>query len=160
MPLEIERKFLVKGDFKQFAHKQERIVQAYISDNPEHSVRIRLKGENAFLTIKGKSSKDGLVRIEWEKEISLSDFDELFKLCIPDNQIDKTRYYIKAEELTFEVDEFYGKNEGLFVAEIELPDEKTTFEKPDWLGKEVTGDTRYYNSQLSKHPYTKWKDDK
>lgn len=155
MGLEIERKFLVKGDFKQYAYKQEAIVQGYLSSVPERTVRIRIKGEKAYLTIKGTSNASGLSRYEWEKQIPVQDARELIKLCEP-GIIDKIRYYIKNGNYTFEADEFHGENEGLVMAEIELSDEADTFEKPDWLGDEVTGDKRYYNSYLSQKPYTKW----
>ena len=155
MGLEIERKFLIKGDFKQYAHKQEVSVQGYLSSVPERTVRIRIKGEKAYLTIKGVGNASGLSRYEWEKEIPVHEAQELLNLCEP-GIIDKTRYYIKNDKHTFEVDEFHGENEGLTMAEIELTDEADTFEKPDWLGDEVTGDERYYNSYLSQKPYTKW----
>lgn len=155
MGLEIERKFLIKGDFKQYAYKQEAIVQGYLSSVPERTVRIRIKGEKAYLTIKGISNTSGLSRYEWEKEIPLDDARELINLCEP-GMIDKIRYYIKNDNYTFEVDEFHGDNEGLVMAEIELSDEADIFKKPDWLGDEVTGDERYYNSYLSQMPYTKW----
>ena len=155
MGLEIERKFLIKGDFKQYAHKQEVIVQGYLSSVPERTVRIRIKGEKAYLTIKGVGNASGLSRYEWEKEIPVHEAQELLNLCEP-GIIDKTRYYIKNDKHIFEVDEFHGENEGLTMAEIELTDEADIFEKPDWLGDEVTGDERYYNSYLSQKPYTKW----
>lgn len=155
MGLEIERKFLVKGDFKQFAFKHEEIVQGYLSSVPERTVRVRIKGEKAFITIKGASSESGLSRYEWEKEIPVADARELIKLCEP-GVIDKTRYCIKQGVHVFEVDEFSGENEGLIMAEIELTGETDTFDKPEWLGKEVTGDNRYYNASLSRNPYTKW----
>ncbi|GHV15843.1 hypothetical protein FACS1894169_08410 [Bacteroidia bacterium] len=155
MGLEIERKFLVKGDFKQYAYKKEVIVQGYLSSIPERTVRVRIKGEKAYLTIKGISNASGLSRYEWEKEIRIQDARELINLCEP-GIIDKIRHYIKNDNYTFEVDEFHGDNEGLVMAEIELSDEADIFEKPDWLGDEVTGDERYYNSYLSQKPYTKW----
>lgn len=155
MGLEIERKFLIKGDFKQYAYKQEAIVQGYLSSIPERIVRVRIKGEKAYLTIKGISNASGLSRYEWEKEISVQDARELIDICEP-GIIDKVRHYIKNDNYTFEVDEFHGDNEGLVMAEIELSDEADIFEKPDWLGDEVTGDERYYNSYLSQKPYTKW----
>lgn len=153
--LEIERKFLVNGDFKPYAHKHERIMQGYLSSVPERTVRIRIKGDKAYITIKGKGNESGMSRYEWEKEISTHEASELIKLCEP-GIIDKTRYYIKNGELTFEVDEFYGDNQGLVVAEIELNDENETFNHPDWLGEEVTGDKRYYNAYLAKHPFAQW----
>ncbi len=149
MAQEIERKFLVQGDFKSEAYQATRIVQGYLSRVPGRTVRVRIKGEKGYLTIKGASNASGLSRYEWEKEIALKDAEELLKLCEP-GIIDKTRYLIRAGELTFEVDEFYGTHEGLVLAEIELPTEDTLFEHPDWLGLEVTGDVRYYNSSLSK----------
>ncbi|NDW18530.1 CYTH domain-containing protein [Dysgonomonas sp. 216] len=155
MAVEIERKFLVKGDFISFSVKNERIRQAYISSDPKRSVRIRQKGEKAYLTIKGESSDDGTTRIEWEKEISIADADILFGLC-KGGVIDKVRYYVPTGELMFEVDIFEGDNKGLIVAEIELKNKDDFFVQPDWLGMEVTGDKRYYNSQLTKNPYKKW----
>ena len=153
--VEIERKFLVKGDFKRFAFKAGRIVQGYLSSVPERTVRIRIKGEKAFITIKGAGDEAGASRFEWEKEIPLEDGEALLKLCEP-GVIDKTRYLVKARELCYEVDEFHGDNEGLVVAEIELPSEEAPFEKFDWVGEEVTGDSRYYNSMLSRKPYKTW----
>lgn len=156
MALEIERKFLVKGDFKKEAYASEEIAQGYLSSMAERTVRIRIKGTKAFITIKGIGNEAGTSRYEWEKEISLSEARELIKLCEP-GIIDKTRYYIKAGKYIFEVDEFRGENAGLIVAEIELTDENDIFEKPEWLGKEVTGDVRYYNASLPKNPYSKWR---
>jgi adenylate cyclase len=155
MGLEIERKFLVKGDFKQYAYKKEVIVQGYLSSIPERIVRVRIKGEKAYLTIKGIGNASGLSRYEWEKEIPVEDAQELIDIC-ESGIIDKVRHYIKNDNYTFEVDEFHGDNEGLVMAEIELSDETDIFERPDWLGDEVTGDERYYNSYLSQKPYTKW----
>ncbi len=155
MAKEIERKFLVKGDFKPFASKETRITQGYISSIPERTVRVRVKGDKGFITIKGIGNASGATRYEWEKEIPVAEVNELLSICEP-GVIDKTRYMIKAGEFTFEVDEFYGENQGLIVAEIELKSEADTFEKPEWLGAEVTGDVKYYNSILMKNPYTKW----
>jgi len=156
MAQEIERKFLVKGDFKQFAHQVTRITQGYLSSVPERAVRVRMKGDNCFLTIKGKGNASGMSRYEWEKEITKSEFEELFLLCEP-GAIDKSRYLVLFRENVFEVDEFYGENEGLLLAEIELNNEEDEFEKPEWLGEEVTGNTLYYNSSLTKLPYSAWK---
>ena len=154
--LEIERKFLVKNTgFKTEAFSQSEIKQGYLSSNPARAVRVRITGDQAFLTIKGASDAGGTTRFEWEKEIAPEDAQELFKLCEP-GSIHKTRYYVKAGKHTYEVDEFYGDNEGLVLAEIELETADQHFDKPDWLGEEVTGDNRYYNSQLSKNPYTSW----
>lgn len=155
MAQEIERKFLVKGDFKPFAYKQTRITQGYISSVPERTVRVRVKGEKGFITIKGIGNASGATRYEWEKEIPVAEVQELLQICEP-GVIDKTRYQVKAGPHTYEVDEFYGENEGLVVAEIELASENEAFEKPSWLGEEVTGDVRYFNAMLMKTPYTKW----
>lgn len=156
MAQEIERKFLVKsGDFKQEANKETRITQGYLSSIPERTVRVRIKGSSGFITIKGIGNSSGASRYEWEKEIPVTEVEELLKICEP-GVIDKTRYEVKAGTLKFEVDEFYGENQGLTVAEIELPSEDTEFAKPAWLGEEVTGDAKYYNSMLMKHPFTKW----
>ena len=154
--IEIERKFLVQSHaFKTEAFKQTRIVQGFLSTDKKRTVRVRLKGDIGFLTIKGQSSKNGLSRFEWEKEIPKIEAEALLKLC-KKGMIDKIRYEIKADNHIFEVDEFFGKNEGLIVAEVELNDETEAFAKPNWLGEEVTGDAKYYNSQLSKTPFCKW----
>lgn len=155
MTQEIERKFLVKGAFKAEAFKATRITQGYLSSVPERTVRVRVKGEKGFITIKGKGNDSGASRFEWEKEVPVNEIQDLLKICEP-GIIDKTRYLVKAGEHTFEVDEFYGENEGLVVAEVELGSEGEAFEKPEWLGEEVTGDVKYYNSMLMKNPYTKW----
>jgi adenylate cyclase len=155
MAQEIERKFLVKGDFKPETVKATRITQGYLSSVPERTVRVRIKGEKGFITIKGIGSASGATRYEWEMEIPVSEVDELLKICEP-GVIDKTRYEIRKGKHTFEVDEFYGENSGLTVAEIELSSEDEDFEKPSWLGEEVTGDSRYYNSMLMKNPFSKW----
>jgi adenylate cyclase len=155
MAQEIERKFLVKGDFKPFAHKQTRITQGYISTVPERTVRVRVKGDKGYITIKGIGNASGATRYEWEKEIPVAEVQELLQICEP-GVIDKTRYQVKAGPHIFEVDEFYGENEGLVIAEIELSTENEAFEKPSWLGKEVTGDMRYYNVMLLKNPHSKW----
>ena len=154
--IEIERKFLVQSHaFKTEAFKQTRIVQGFLSTDKKRTVRVRLKGDIGFLTIKGQSSKNGLSRFEWEKEIPKIEAEALLKLC-KKGIIDKIRYEVKVDNHTFEVDEFFGKNEGLVVAEVELNDETEAFTKPNWLGEEVTGDAKYYNSQLSKTPFCKW----
>lgn len=156
MAQEIERKFLVNGDFKSEVFKSTRITQGYLSSVPERTVRVRVKGDKGFITIKGIGNETGASRYEWEKEIPVEDVHELLKICEP-GVIDKTRYLVKNGEYTFEVDEFYGDNDGLTVAEIELPSEDAAFNKPAWLGEEVTGDVRYYNSMLMKNPYKNWK---
>ncbi len=155
MAQEIERKFLVKGEFKKFAAKQTRITQGYLSSIPERTVRVRVKGDKGFITIKGIGNAGGASRYEWEKEIPVAEVNELLKICEP-GVIDKTRYNVPIGNFTFEVDEFYGENEGLVVAEVELKSEADVFEKPEWLGVEVTGDVKYYNSMLMKNPFTKW----
>ena len=155
MANEIERKFLVKGDFKNLASKETRIVQGYLSSIPERTVRVRIKGDKGFITIKGIGNASGATRYEWEKEIPVNEVEELLKICEP-GVIDKTRYLVKAGNHTFEVDEFYGENLGLIVAEVELTSETESFEKPAWLGEEVTGDAKYYNSMLMNNPITKW----
>lgn len=155
MPQEIERKFLVKGDFKSKSKKKTRIIQGYLSTIPERTVRIRIKGDKAYITIKGESSESGMSRYEWEKEIDISEANELLKLCEA-GVIDKTRFLVDVGMHTYEVDEFYGDNEGLTMAEIELHDENEVFEKPAWLGEELTGDPEYFNSALSKKPYKNW----
>ena len=156
MAQEIERKFLVKGDFKSEAFKSTRITQGYLSSVPERTVRVRVKGDKGFITIKGIGNESGASRFEWEKEIPVDEVRDLLKICEP-GVIDKTRYLVKNGDFTFEVDEFYGDNDGLTVAEIELPDEDTQFNRPAWLGEEVTGDVRFYNSMLMKNPYKNWK---
>jgi len=156
MAQEIEKKFLVISDsFKNEAFKSTRITQGYLSSIPERTVRIRVKGDKGFITIKGIGNDSGASRYEWEKEIPAVEVMELMKIAEP-GIIDKTRFQVKKGDHTFEVDEFYGENEGLVVAEVELASEEEAFEKPEWLGKEVTGDVKYYNSMLMKNPYTKW----
>jgi adenylate cyclase len=154
--VEIERKFLVSSNaFKEEAFTQNRIKQGYLNSVPERTVRVRIKGEKGFLTIKGISNESGLSRFEWEKEIPVDEAEKLLLLC-ETGVIDKTRFEIKMGGHIFEVDEFYGENEGLVMAEIELKSESETFEKPNWLGQEVTNDKRYYNSYLSNNPFKKW----
>ena len=155
MPQEIERKFLVTGEDKPQAYAHSRIVQGYISSVRGRTVRVRIRDERGFLTIKGVSNESGTSRYEWEKEIPLCEARELLKLCEP-GIIDKTRYLVRSGQHVFEVDEFYGENEGLTVAEVELSSEDEPFVKPAFIGREVTGDVRYYNSQLMKHPFTTW----
>lgn len=155
MANEIERKFLVKGEFKNLSNKSTRIVQGYLSSIPERTVRVRIKGDKGYITIKGIGNTSGASRYEWEKEIPASEVEELLKICEP-GVIDKTRYLVKSGDHTFEVDEFYGENDGLVLAEVELSSENESFIKPAWLGEEVTGDTKYYNSMLMKNPYSKW----
>ena len=154
--IEIERKFLVQSDaFKDQAFKSTRIVQGFLNTHKKRTVRVRLKGNDGFLTIKGESSSSGLSRFEWEKSIPKEEVEQLLQLC-EDGVIDKIRYEVKVEEHVFEIDVFFGDNTGLIIAEVELSSENETFKKPNWLGQEVTGDIRYYNSQLSKNPYNSW----
>lgn len=156
MGKEIERKFLVKGDYKNFAVKSLRITQGYLSSVPERTVRVRVNGESGFLTIKGAGNESGVTRFEWETRIPVDEAIELLEICEP-GVIEKVRFIVPEKSgLRFEVDEFYSENEGLTIAEIELPTEDHPFEKPGWLGKEVTGDTRFYNSMLSKKPFKNW----
>ncbi len=158
MAQEIERKFLVAGNYKSEAYASVRITQGYLSRVPERVVRVRIKGDKGFITIKGTTNDTGLSRFEWEKEIPLADAQSLLKLAEP-GVIDKTRHLIKNTDgrHIWEVDEFHGDNEGLVMAEIELESENDLFDKPSWLGKEVTGDKRYYNAYLSENPYRLWK---
>ena len=156
MAQEIEKKFLVAGEFKESAKKATRITQGYLSSVPERTVRVRVKGEKGYITVKGIGNDSGASRFEWEKEIPVEDVRDLLKICEP-GVIDKTRYLVDCEGHTFEVDEFYGDNEGLVVAEVELGDENEAFTRPSWLGEEVTGDKKYYNSLLMKNPYKNWK---
>ena len=156
--LEIERKFLVKSDaYKVGAVSNIRIVQGFLNRDPERTVRVRIKGDKGYLTVKGKGNDSGTTRFEWETEISLTEAMNLIDLCEP-VILDKTRYGIPVENHLFEVDEFMGENRGLTIAEIELQHEDELFEKPVWLGEEVTGQTKYYNSQLSIKPYNQWKE--
>jgi len=156
MAQEIERKFLVKSDqFKAEASKSTRITQGYLSSVPERTVRVRIKGDQGYITVKGIGSGSGASRYEWEKEIPMAEVDELLKICEP-GVIDKTRFEVKMGNHTFEVDEFYGENSGLIVAEVELSAEDEAFGKPEWLGQEVTGDPKYFNSMLMKNPFSRW----
>jgi CYTH domain-containing protein len=154
--IEIERKFLVTStQFKSEAIKNTRIIQGFLNTDAERTVRVRLKGNEGFLTVKGKSSKNGLSRFEWEKQISKADAEALLNIC-EKGIIDKMRYEINYGHHIFEVDEFFGDNEGLIIAEVELNNENEVFERPKWLGTEVTGQLKYYNSLLSKKPFNTW----
>lgn len=155
MAQEIERKFLVSGEFKSLAKKALTIKQGYLCANAGRTVRVRVRDEQGFLTIKGRSDSAGLSRFEWEKEISAQDAESLLLLCEP-GIVDKTRYLVDFAGHTFEVDEFHGENQGLVMAELELVSEDEPYRRPEWLGEEVTGDRRYYNAYLSKHPFTTW----
>jgi adenylate cyclase len=153
---EIERKFLIKDDsFKTEVASETRIVQGYLNSAPERTVRVRLNGEQGFLTVKGISSESGTSRFEWEKKIPKEEALALLAICEP-GVIDKTRYLVPCGQHTFEVDEFYGDNQGLIVAEVELSSEDEAFSIPTWLGEQVTGQAKYYNSMLVKNPYKNW----
>ena len=157
MALEIERKFLVVGEFRDQAYSFSRIRQGYISSGNGKTVRVRIRDDRGYLTIKGPSEQAGLARYEFETEIALSDALDLMKLCEP-GIIDKTRYLVRSGNHVFEVDEFYGDNEGLIMAEVELHSEDEPFQKPSFIGPEVTGDRRYYNAHLRRNPYKLWCD--
>lgn len=161
---EIERKYLVAGEFISLATSYTDIRQGYLSVTAECTIRIRRRNDRAFLTIKGRPAPGEIGRMEWEREISLEDFDTLFPLCVS-GIIEKTRYIVPLNPsepsepsvpLLVEVDVFHGENEGLVLAEIELPSEDYRVTLPDFLGREVTADHRYYNSYLSAHPYRQW----
>ena len=151
----IERKFLVTKAFKAQANAQSRIKQGYISSAAGRTVRVRIRDNKGYPTIKGASNTEGTSRYEWEKELSLVEGEELMKLCEP-GIIDKTRYLVRSGAHVLEVDEIYGENAGLVMAEVELASENEAFVKPDFIGEEVTSDVRYYNSQLMKNPFTSW----
>ena len=154
--LEIERKFLVKNkNFKKEAYQSFHIKQGYLNSHPERTTRIRIKENKSFMTVKGKSSESGLSRFEWEKEIDLKDAEALLQLCEP-GKIEKTRFLVKSGNHIFEVDEFYGENEGLIVAEVEMNSESDQVLLPDWLANEVTGEQKYYNSALTQKPFKTW----
>ena len=154
--IEIERKFLVlSNEFIKEAFSKKRIVQGYLNSHPERTVRIRIKGDKGFLTIKGKGNETGTTRLEWEREISVEDAEKLLLLC-ENGLIDKVRHEIQVGKHVFEVDIFSGENEGLIIAEVELETEDEKFEKPNWLGKEVTNDIRFYNAYISNHPFKSW----
>lgn len=154
---EIERKFLVNNStFKDESFKKIYIKQGFLNSDKNRTVRIRITDNKGFITIKGVSNLNGTTRFEWEKEIDIKEASQLFFLC-EDGIIEKNRFYVKTTNHIFEVDVFLGDNLGLIIAEIELKNEYDFFEKPNWLGKEVTGDVKYYNSVLSKNPYKNWK---
>lgn len=154
--IEIERKYLVTSlEFKNEYYTKNEIAQGYLSSNPERTVRVRIKGNKGYLTIKGLGNESGASRFEWEKEIELNEAKQLLKLC-EKGVIEKTRYEVKSGNHVIEVDEFHGDNNGLIVAEIELENENESIEKPHWLGNEVTNDERYYNSYISLNPFKNW----
>lgn len=154
--IEIERKFLVTSNaYKDEAFKSTKIIQGFLNTHKKRTVRVRLKGDVGYITVKGESSQDGLSRFEWEKEISKTEAESLLNIC-ESGVIDKIRYEVKIKNHTFEIDEFFGDNKGLIIAEVELGSINEAFETPYWLGEEVTGKIKYYNSQLSKNPYKTW----
>lgn len=156
MAQEIERKFLIKNnDFKKESFKKTKIIQGFLSTAPERTVRVRIKEDKGFITVKGLGNESGASRYEWEKEISVDDVLDLLKICEP-GIIYKTRFNVVSGDHTFEVDVFCGENEGLIIAEVELSSEDEVFEKPKWLGAEVTGEVKYFNSMLMKNPYKNW----
>lgn len=156
--IEIERKFLVVGEsYRQTAFSSSNLRQGYICADKGKTVRVRLRDAKGFLTIKGPSLDGGLSRYEFEKEITPDEASRLLALC-QGYIIDKTRYLVRQWSHVFEVDEFHGDNEGLVIAEVELSSADEPFDKPPFIGAEVTGDRRYYNSFLSRHPYSTWKD--
>lgn len=154
--IEIERKFIVKSEaFKLCASATIQIIQGYLNSDPERTVRVRLSNGEGKITIKGASHDNGLSRFEWEKNIKSCEAKALLALCLP-NLIEKTRYIVEFKGYTFEVDEFLGVNKGLIIAEVELTSKNDGFEKPEWLGDEVTGNEKYYNSYLCRNPFTSW----
>lgn len=155
MLVEIERKFLVVGDYKAHATSHTHIAQGYLCADGKRTVRVRLRDDRGYLTVKGPSLDGGLSRFEWEKEITADEARLLLPLCLP-GVVEKVRHLVPVGELTYEVDEFLGANAGLTVAEIELPTVDTPFERPEWLGSEVTGRRRYYNSALTARPFCEW----
>ena len=156
MNLEIERKFLIiNNEFKKVSFKRKYIIQGYLNSNKNRVVRIRIIDNKAYLTVKGISDENGIKRFEWEKEISLKEAKELMELC-EKGIIEKYRYYHRYEDHLFEIDEFLGMSKGLCVAEVELKHENEFFQKPSYLGKEVTGEKKYYNSNLTKFPFNEW----
>lgn len=157
---ETERKFLVVGEFKSQSYNATRIQQGYIASNNGRTVRVRIRGDKGYLTIKGPSGLKGITRYEFDTEIPLDDARELMEICEP-GIIDKTRYLVKSPDgrHTWEIDEFYGDNEGLVLAEVELSHESEEFQKPEFIGKEVTGDRRFYNSHMRSYPFKLWKEE-
>ncbi len=154
--IEIERKFLVNSNrYREQASRKSLIIQGYLNSDPQRTVRVRLKDQIGYITVKGKSSDSGLSRFEWEKEISKQEAETLLKLC-EKTIVSKTRFEVSVANHLFEVDVFTGPNKGLVIAEVELSFEDEEFSKPDWLGREVTGEKRYYNSSLSKQPFVSW----
>ena len=155
MPIEIERKFLLaNNDWKEHVNRSLRIRQGYMGEIDKASVRIRVQGDKANINI--KSATLSMRRMEYEYEIPLIEAEEMLDQLCKQPQVDKTRFIVEQGKFKWEIDEFYGDNEGLLVAEIELDDENEAFDKPQWLGEEVTEDPRYYNVNLIKHPFKNW----
>lgn len=156
MAVEIERKFLVKNNsFKQESFAEKSMKQGYLNSNKNRTVRIRITDDKAFITVKGNSNSTGVSRFEWEKEIDKLEAEELLLLC-ETTIIEKNRFYVKSHQHVYEIDEFFGDNYGLIIAEVELKNEDEAYTKPLWLGEEVTGRKKYYNSKLSKNPFRDW----
>lgn len=149
MATETERKFLVKGEFRHLAVEEKRIVQAYLVIDPEKTVRLRISDDQAYITIKTPVQKNSITRNEWEVPVPVKDAMEIIQICHP-GRVVKTRYLIPSGKHKWEVDVFHDKNEGLIIAEIELSSDDEQFEKPVWLGEEVTGQPQYYNVNLIK----------
>lgn len=159
--IEIERKFLVRKagtPYRSQAYAASRITQGYICSERGRTVRVRMRDGRGFITIKGPSDGSGTTRYEFEKEITADEAEHLMRLCEP-GLIDKTRYLVKSGRHTFEIDEFHGENDGLVIAEVELQSADEPFTKPDFVGEEVTGDRRFYNSSLRRMPFSAWRDD-
>lgn len=153
MSIEIERKFLLKGDAWRSLAEPAYMCQGYLNTDTDRTVRVRITGEVAQLTIKGRSR--GASRAEFEYEIPIDDAKQLMQMC-EQPIIEKHRSRIPAGDIVWEVDEFLGENRGLIVAEVELQSEDQSLELPDWVGDEVTGDERYYNSRLATNPFQSW----
>lgn len=162
MGIEIERKFLLTSDEWRHNAQGQKYVQGYINQEPGRTVRVRITEENSYLTIKGKptehAGKLGSAKLEFEYIIPQADAEEMIEKLCSGPIISKTRYRVQHKGFVWEVDEFYGDNEGLILAEIELEHEDQHFETPSWIGEEVTSDKRYYNARLSRYPYSEWKD--
>jgi adenylate cyclase len=149
MATETERKFLVKSEFRHLAVKEIKIIQSYLSIDSNKTIRLRIADYKAFLTVKSRPQKNSITRNEWEVEIPIKDAEEMMGICLP-GRIVKTRYLVPSGKHTFEIDVFHEKNDGLVIAEIELISDDEYFEKPPWLGEEVTGKPQYYNANLIK----------
>lgn len=149
MATETERKFLVKGEFRHLVSKEIKIIQSYLTIDREKTIRLRIANDKAFLTVKSRPKQNSITRNEWEVAINVKDAEEMMSICLP-GRIAKTRYLVPSGRHTIEVDVFHEKNEGLIIAEIELNSDDEYFEKPDWLGEEVTGLSQYYNANLIK----------